>query len=92
MVRRVGTEPDSGRLRWAERSFLYGNFAECELGYAVTDHVAQSRTVAIALVLITGTEDRQHAYVATPRQDFANPDDYPTRGPALQRLASRSRI
>ena len=68
VVRRaVGTNPDSGRLRWTERSFLFGNFADCELGYAVTDHVAQSRTVAIGLVLITGTEDRQHAYVAMTR-------------------------
>jgi hypothetical protein len=28
--------------------------------YAVTDHVAQSRTVHTGLAVITGTEDRQH--------------------------------
>jgi hypothetical protein len=31
-----------------------------ELGYAATDHVAQSRTVHTGLTVITGTEDRQH--------------------------------
>jgi hypothetical protein len=35
-----------------------------ELGYAVTDHAAQGRTVHTGLAVITGTEDRQHAYVA----------------------------
>jgi hypothetical protein len=68
VVRRaVEADPQSGRPRWTERSFLYGNFADCELGYAVTDHVAQSRTVDTGLELITGTEDRQHAYVGLTR-------------------------
>jgi hypothetical protein len=30
----------------------------------VTDHTAQGRTVHTGLAVITGTEDRQHAYVA----------------------------
>ena len=33
-------------------------------GYAVTDHVAQGRTVTGGRAVIAGTEDRQHAYVA----------------------------
>jgi hypothetical protein len=32
--------------------------------YAVTDHVAQGRTVTGGRAVIAGTEDRQHAYVA----------------------------
>ena len=32
-----------------------------ELGYAVTDHVAQGHTVTAGLAVITGTEDRPHA-------------------------------
>ncbi len=68
VVRRsLGADPDNGRPRWTERTFVYGDFADCELGYAVTDHVAQSRTVDTGLALITGTEDRPHAYVAMTR-------------------------
>jgi hypothetical protein len=33
----------------------------------VTDHTAQGRTVHTGLAVITGTEDRQHAYVALTR-------------------------
>ena len=46
---------------------MYQHFGEAELGYAVTDHVAQGRTVHTGLAVITGTEDRQHAYVAMSR-------------------------
>ena len=41
-------------------------------GYAVTDHAAQGRTVHTALAVITGTEDRQHVYVALTRGTDAN--------------------
>lgn len=68
----MGTDPVSERLRWTERSFVYGNFADCELGYAVTDHVAQSRTVDTGLLLSTGNEDRQHAYAALTRGSRSN--------------------
>jgi TrwC relaxase len=68
LVRRAtGTDPETGLLQWTDRRFLYSNFADCELGYAVTEHAAQSRTVDTGLVLITGTEDRQHAYMALTR-------------------------
>src|SRR5207247_6414919 len=50
--------------RWTARPFLYANYGTAELGYAVTDHVAQGRTVTVGLAVITGTEDRQHALVA----------------------------
>ena len=64
-------QADSGRRR-AGRSFLYGDYHDCELGYAVTDHVAQSRTVDAGLALISGLEDRQHAYVAMTRGRESN--------------------
>ena len=47
-------------------------YADSELGYAVTDHVAQGRPVHTGLAVITGTEDRQHAYVALSRGTDAN--------------------
>jgi len=73
VVRRaLDADPVTGRRRWTERRFLYRNYGECELGYAVTDHVAQSRTVHAGLALIAGTEDRQHAYVALSRAIRAN--------------------
>src|SRR5262249_18636090 len=43
-----------------------------ELGYAVTDHAAQGRTVTVGLAVITGAEDRQHAYVALSRGTDVN--------------------
>jgi hypothetical protein len=36
---------------------VYANHAGAELGYAVTDHVAQGRTVHTGLAVITGTGD-----------------------------------
>jgi hypothetical protein len=38
----------------------------------VTDHTAQGRTVHTGLAVITGSEDRQHAYVALTRGTDAN--------------------
>jgi hypothetical protein len=51
---------------------VYSHYGEAELGYAVTDHVAQGRTVHTGLAVITGAEDRQHAYVALTRGTDAN--------------------
>jgi AAA domain/TrwC relaxase len=68
IVRRaLDADPATGRRRWTDRTFVYANYAEAELGYAVTDHVAQSRTVHTGLAVIAGTEDRQHTYVALSR-------------------------
>jgi len=68
MVRRaLDADPVTGRRRWTDRQFLYAHFQDAELGYAVTDHAAQGRTVHTGLALITGAEDRQRAYVALTR-------------------------
>ena len=73
LVRRaLDADPRTGQRRWTDRNFLYADYGDCELGYAVTDHVAQSRTVHTGLAVITGTEDRQHAYVALTRGTDTN--------------------
>src|SRR5580693_3339954 len=73
VVRRaLDADPQTGQRRWTDRTFLYQDSSGAELGYAVTDHVAQGRTVHTGLAVITGTEDRQHAYVALSRGTDAN--------------------
>jgi conjugative relaxase-like TrwC/TraI family protein len=73
IVRRaLDADPRTGQRRWTDRTFVYAHYADAELGYAVTDHVAQGRTVHTGLAVITGTEDRQHAYVALSRGTDAN--------------------
>jgi hypothetical protein len=73
LVRRA-LDPDkqTGQRRWTDRQFVYADFYDAQLGYAVTDHVAQGRTVHTGLAVITGTEDRQHAYVALTRGTTEN--------------------
>ena len=70
--RALDADPHTGARRWTDRTFLYQHFSNAELGYAVTDHVAMGRTVHTGLAVITGTEDRQHAYVALSRGTDAN--------------------
>ena len=73
IVRRaLDADPHTGQRRWTDRRFLYASYEDAELGYAVTDHAAQGRTVHTGLAVITGTEDRQHAYVALTRGTDAN--------------------
>src|SRR5207302_8778846 len=73
LVRRaLDADPRSGQRRWTDRHFVLENHKDAELGYAVTDHAAQGRTVHTGLAVITGTEDRQHAYVALTRGTDAN--------------------
>jgi hypothetical protein len=73
VVRRaLDADPHTGQRRWTDRTFTYQHHGDAELGYAVTDHVAQGRTVHTGLAVITGTEDRQHAYVALTRGTDAN--------------------
>jgi conjugative relaxase-like TrwC/TraI family protein len=68
LVRRaLDADSQTGQRRWTDRQFLYAHYEDAELGYAVTDHTAQGRTVHTGLAVITGTEDRQHAYVALTR-------------------------
>ena len=73
IVRRaLDADPRTGQRRWTDRRFLFAGYKNSELGYAVTDHAAQGRTVHTGLAVITGTEDRQHAYVALTRGTDAN--------------------
>ena len=37
--------PGTGQRRWTDRHFLFNSYQDAELGYAVTNHAAQSRTV-----------------------------------------------
>ncbi len=68
LVRRaLDADPATGQRRWTDRRFLFAGYSNSELGYAVTDYAAQGRTVHTGLAVITGTEDRQHAYVALTR-------------------------
>ena len=70
--RALDAHPGTGQRRWTDRHFLFNSYKDAELGYAVTDHAAQSRTVTAGLAVITGTEDRQHAYVALSRGTEVN--------------------
>jgi AAA domain len=73
VVRRaLDADPATGQRRWTDRNFLYSHFRDAELGYAVTDHAAQGRTVTAGLAVIAGTEDRQHTYVALSRGTDTN--------------------
>ena len=73
IVRRaLDADPRTGQRRWTGRAFRYAGYHDAELGYAVTDHAAQGRTVHTGLAVITGTEDRQHACVALTRGTDAN--------------------
>jgi hypothetical protein len=63
----------TGKRRWTSRAFRYANHHDADLGYAVTDHAAaQGRRVHTRLAVITGTEDRQHVYVALTRGTDVN--------------------
>ena len=73
LVRRaLDADPATGQRRWTDRHFVFKNYKDAELGYAVTDHAAQGRTVHTGLAVITGMEDRQHAYVALSRGTDVN--------------------
>ena len=68
VVRLMGRE-ESGRERWSapflvSRSYLWN---EAQLGYAVTFHAAEGRTVDSAIALFSGEEDRQATYVPLSR-------------------------
>ena len=73
IVRRaLDADTGTGQRRWTDRHFVFNSYQDAELGYAVTDHAAQSRTVTAGLAVITGTEDRQHVYVALSRGTEVN--------------------
>jgi hypothetical protein len=73
VVRRaLDAGPATGQRRWIDRHFVFNSYQDAELGYAVTDHVAQGRTVTAGLAVITGAEDRPHALVALTRGTTTN--------------------
>jgi conjugative relaxase-like TrwC/TraI family protein len=73
IVRRaLDADPETGQRRWTDHPFLFADCKNAELGYAVTDHTAQGRTVHTGLTVITGTEDRPHALVALTRGTDTN--------------------
>jgi ATP-dependent exoDNAse (exonuclease V) alpha subunit len=82
LVRRaLDADPRTGQRRWTDRHFVFNSCKDAELGYAVTDHAAQGRTVTVGLAVITGTEDRQHDYVALSRGTDVNLAYVFTRSP-----------
>jgi AAA domain/TrwC relaxase len=68
MVRRMlKPDPRTQAPRWTEQAFLFPGYPTAELGYAVTEHVAQGRTVAATRSIVTPGDDRQGTYVAVTR-------------------------
>jgi hypothetical protein len=102
LVRRaLDPDPATGQRRWTDRHFVFKTCKDAELGYAVTDHAAQGRTVTFGLAVITGTEDRQHvaltrgtdvntAYVFTTSPKRADPVPGPRPAPELARYDRRA--
>jgi conjugative relaxase-like TrwC/TraI family protein len=68
IVRRMlDADPKTQGPRWTEHTFLFPRYQGAELGYAVTEHVAQGRTVAATRGIITPSDNRQGTYVAVSR-------------------------
>jgi hypothetical protein len=68
MVRRMlKPDPQTQAPRWTEQAFLFPGYRTAELGYAVTEHVAQGRTVAATRSIVTPGDNRQGTYVAVTR-------------------------
>ena len=73
MVRRaLDCDPGTGARRWTDCAFAYAGYGNADLGYAVTGHSAQGRTVRAGIPVVTGTEERQWLYVAMTRGTDAN--------------------
>jgi hypothetical protein len=73
LVRRaVDCDPVTGERRWTDRAFTYSGYDTADLGYAVTGHSAQGRSVQVGIPVVTGTEDRQWLYVAMTRGAESN--------------------
>jgi ATP-dependent exoDNAse (exonuclease V) alpha subunit len=90
IVRRaLDADPGTGQRRWTDRHFLFARYENSELGYAVTDHTAQGRTVHTGLAVITGTEDRPHDYVALTRGTTINTAYVFTTSPKIAAPAPR---
>jgi AAA domain len=73
LVRRaLDCDPVTGERRWTSRAFEYRDYRTADLGYAVTGHSAQGRSVQAGIAVVTGTEDRQWVYVAMTRGAESN--------------------
>jgi predicted RecB family endonuclease len=100
VVRRMlDADPRTQAPRWTEHAFLFPGYQEAELAYAVTEHVAQGRTVAATRSIVSPGDDRQGTYVAitrgtadnvfmviTPSPKLADPLPLTRPAPELQRF------
>jgi hypothetical protein len=59
--------PQTQAPRWTEEAFLFPGYATAELAYAVTEQVAQGRTVAATRTVVSPSDDRQGNYVGASR-------------------------
>ncbi len=68
VVRRM-LKPDAQTQapRWTEEAFLFPGYTTAELAYAVTEQVAQGRTVAATRTIVAPSDDRQGTYVGATR-------------------------
>jgi hypothetical protein len=68
VVRRMlEADPQTQAPRWTEQAFLFPGYQTAELAYAVTEHVAQGRTVAATRTIVAPGDDRQGTYVGATR-------------------------
>jgi AAA domain/TrwC relaxase len=100
--RAIDRDAATGKRCWTEQAFLYRGYRTADLGYAVTGHAAQGRTVTVGIPLVTGGESRQWLYSAMTRGALANiahvfiqpaklPDPEPGTRPAPE-LARHERL
>src|SRR5262249_39228585 len=100
IVRRMlEADPRTHAPRWTEQAFLFPAYQTAELAYAVTEHVAQGRTVAGTRTIVSPGDDRQGTYVGatrgtsdnvlmviTPSPKLADPLPLSRPAPELRRL------
>jgi conjugative relaxase-like TrwC/TraI family protein len=73
MVRRMlAADSQTQAPRWTEQAFLFPGYQTAELAYAVTEHVAQGRTVAATRTIVAPGDDRQGTYVGATRATSDN--------------------
>ena len=88
VVRRMlEADPQTQAPRWTEQAFLFPRYQTAELGYAVTEHVAQGRTVAATRTIVTPGDDRQGTYVGVSRGIGRQRDDGDHAKPQTRRPA-----
>jgi len=91
-------DPATGERTYSDHVFTYNGRAVFDLGYAVTTHAAQSRTVWGGMEVVTGGEDKQGslvgltrgttenlAFVAIPSPQVADPKPGARPAPELER-------